>query len=231
MRLTSQEKLKKAVELYSLKMQQEFPSPEELANLPEPSARFQKKMNRLLRRQKKSYYRLINTSLKRVTAAILIFLLSISCLMTVEAIRTPIINFFTKVYEEYTQVTLNHDQKEVPAKLHIEEIYAPSYLPEGFEKNMEEITDNYLLFEYVNKENHYVLLQQFSYDDPSIAINTEDITYETVMIFDSVGIYYDNMGIQSILWYYDGYTFSVIADIGKEEIIKVAQSIVIQANK
>lgn len=228
MRLTSQEKLKKAVELYSLKMQQEFPSPEELANLPEPSSRFQKKMNRLLRRQKKSYYRLINTSLKRVAVAILVFLLLISCLMSVGAIRAPILNFFTKVYEEYTDVTLNHSQKEVPEKLHIEEMYVPAYLPEGFEKSMENVTDNYLYFEYINKEDKYVLFEQCSYEDPSISINTEGTTYEEILIFDTVGIYYDNIGIQSVLWYYDGYTFYLMTDMGKEEALKIARSIEVE---
>ena len=73
--------------------------PEFAAMIPEHgehifSEKFERKMERLIRRRRKPYYSLISTSLRRTACIIVMFLVvSFTTVMSVEALRKPFLDF------------------------------------------------------------------------------------------------------------------------------------------
>jgi len=77
------------------------------------SAKFERKMERLLRAQRKPYYPLVNTNFKKaVLAMAVVFILMITTVFSVSALREPVIRFFVEVYEKFSQVFFHQPQEE-----------------------------------------------------------------------------------------------------------------------
>ena len=67
------------------------------------SEKFNKKMEKLIKSQRKSYYILINTVGKRVAILFVAIITLFTASMSVKAIREPVINFIIEVYESFTK--------------------------------------------------------------------------------------------------------------------------------
>ena len=96
------------------------------------SKKFERKMDKLIRRRNKPYFNLICTGGRRAACiAAVVIILSASSL-SVEAVREAVHDFFMSIFEDHTAVSVNSDtEKDYPAT--IEEEYAISNLPDGFE--------------------------------------------------------------------------------------------------
>ena len=109
----SEEKLKQAVEIYAMNWLDSLPTDEELRDQIQFSDKFEARMRKLIRRQKKPYYRFVNTAMKRVAVIFVAVVLAFSAMMSVEAIRTPVINFFIEIYERFTAVTFPSNDDDI----------------------------------------------------------------------------------------------------------------------
>lgn len=102
--VSADEKLKLALGIYQEKWLATFPADNKI----EPykfSSLFEKKMNRLIRAQRKPYYSMVNTIGKRVAVIIIaIFIILTSTVLNVKALCDPVINFFIEVYEEFSRI-------------------------------------------------------------------------------------------------------------------------------
>ena len=67
------------------------------------SEKFNKKMEKLIKSQRKSYYIFINTVGKRVAILFVAIITLFAASMSVKAIREPVINFIIEVYESFTK--------------------------------------------------------------------------------------------------------------------------------
>ena len=96
------------------------------------SEKFERKMDKLIRRRNKPYFNLICTGGRRAACiAAVVIILSASSL-SVEAVREAVHDFFMSIFEDHTAVSVNSDtEKDYQAT--IEEEYAISNLPDGFE--------------------------------------------------------------------------------------------------
>ena len=73
---------------------------------------FIKKMNKLLQKERRFYFRFTNTVGKRIAAAIIILAIAFGTPLSVEAARNAISGFFIDVYETFSRLTLLEEQKE-----------------------------------------------------------------------------------------------------------------------
>lgn len=96
------------------------------------SPKLERKMERLLKFQRKPYRKLINTPCKRTIAACLAIILLTGTLVSCSFIREPIVAFFTGVYEKFTEFFFGEEDKETASKV-IEEAHTLTYVPEGYE--------------------------------------------------------------------------------------------------
>ena len=76
-----------------------------LGNEHQFSESFEKNMRKLIRRRKKPYYRFINTAGKRVAVIVTAFItLSLTTVMSVEALRTPFLDFIMSIFLDHSEV-------------------------------------------------------------------------------------------------------------------------------
>lgn len=71
------------------------------------SAAFEQKMEKLIKREKKPYFYLINTAAKRVACIIAALIIAVAgTVLSVDALREGVKNFIVEVYEKFSSVTL-----------------------------------------------------------------------------------------------------------------------------
>lgn len=110
------------------------------------SERFNKRMAKLIKSQKKVYYNFINTAYKRVAIICIVLLTMLTTACSVKAIREPIVNFFTEVYESFTRYFFEGDTVDVLTKE-----YSISKLPDGFTQTNKTQNDVFIITECCNR--------------------------------------------------------------------------------
>lgn len=199
--------------------------PEEFEDY-EFSARFEKRMNRLIKRQKKSYYPLINTVGKRVACYVLVVLVcAIVTVFSVKAWRKPFINFVVRSYEKFTSIFVD---REAVARTTADvefEIRLPQYIPEGYELIEKYICDNTVFLKYKNQNGIFITYKQRLFDLWQLHINTESIEYEKINIASYEGVFYKNQEINTLIFENGDFSYSIEGDVSKEELFKIALSV------
>jgi len=188
------------------------------------SDHFKDEMERLIRAQRKPYYRYTNTRAKKTVLALAAtFILMITMVFSVSALREPVVKFFVEVYERFSSVFFR-ETADIPTTL--EQIYMPEYVPEGYtlDKASSIEMSKLVIYLYPGTDGT-VEYQQFLPDFAGFTINTEGIVHEDVFVGENEGVYYSNLGNQTILWTNDHYGFSLSGPVPKEELLAMALSL------
>ncbi|MGN0612993.1 MAG: hypothetical protein ACI4JB_03755, partial [Porcipelethomonas sp.] len=99
------------------------------------SKKFEKKINKLIKRRRKPYFHAISTVGKRAACIIIGFLAaSTATVMSVDALREAVIGFFMKTFDTYSLVKLVDDKSHPDT---IEEIYIITYDLSGYKLDWE----------------------------------------------------------------------------------------------
>ncbi len=210
---------------YTIQASESITVPPELENY-QFSKRFEKHMQRLINRQKKSYYMLIDTVAKRVACYVVVVL---TCLFvtvfSVKALREPFISFVVRTYEKFTSIFVDKDTVEPRAASTDFEIMLPTYIPEGYE--MEEIVRDadVCMCLFVNDNGKEIFFTQHFNDSALTTIDTEKVIYEQIIINSVDGLFYTNKDISCIVFGNEKYSFNISGDLSKKELIKIAESI------
>jgi len=220
-------KLREALELYQEKWLSKLPTDEAMEPYDFSSA-FKKKMQKLIRVQRKPYYTFVNTVGKRIAVIAIIVIMAMSgTVLSVKALRNPIVNFFIEVYEKFSRVVFQIDNPDESTLTEIEEYFTPQYIPEGYVlKTREELNMAYLC-EYVNDDGSDLIYNQMLFNESKMMIDTEGTVTEDIMINGIIGIFFNNKGYDNIIWN-DGvyiYYISGFSELGKDELLKFAESI------
>jgi hypothetical protein len=206
-----------------------IPAAREMAQTPDCdvqfSERYKRKIHRLIKDQKKPYYPLIKTNLRKaicLTAAILLM-----GSMTVAAV-TPIREWFVGLFVKNNgkNADVFAVQGDVPSEeLPNNFIYCePTFIPSGFEENIRKEKENQLIIGYCSVNN-----KTFQYYQDTLTtkyqIDTENMTTETVSI-NGYEAYLSFDEENSIIVWNDGlYSYSISGELCKSDIIKVANSV------
>ena len=187
------------------------------------SAKFSKDMKKLIKRRKKPYYKLINTVGKRVACVLAIFIIASSfTIMSVDALRNVVANFFVEIYEKFT--TIQSDEvNDTPTT--IEEIYGITYNLSEFSIDYEDHTDYSRNITYV-KDNISIDFKQYTKKMYDENVNTEGAEISTVLINEHEAIYYcDNHNYDCLIWDNGDYIIVLCSNIGKDALIEIAESV------
>jgi len=188
---------------------------------------FERKMDRLIQAHSKPYYHLVNTNAKKVILALAAtFILMITMIFSVSALREPVVRFLIEVYEKFSQVFI-HQQQEAEFPAILEVYYAPSWLPEGYREDAGQAIDATIFCEwtYVAENKVEIKFKQYTITSPILAIDTEDIQAEPCLVKGNEGLYYSNKGIQHLIWNDEQYGFHVTAPISEADLLRIADSI------
>ena len=169
-------------------------------------------------------YKATKTVSRRIILAFAAILITFCMLMSISAIRTPVVNFFVNIYEAFTEFIGVSADSQLPED--IETICIPKYMEEN-EYTKLDVEPKSKFFIYVwYKNGIYIEFRQSSLDN-YLTLNSEESTYDTKYIND-INIYYTtNNNRQVFLWTSYGYAFSLQCskELRWEEIEKIILSV------
>ncbi len=217
-------KLREAFDIYVREQNALLPSDEELVGIAF-SDEFETRMEKLIRRQKHGYYVLFGTMARRVATVVIALILSMTVVtFSVEALREPVVRFFTEVFETFTRVIFMDDTFE-PAPVEMEK-KVPSYIPEGYVVESEVYTEIVYRVTYINTETRdRIYYRQEINNGKTFEMDTEGSGYHIVTLGQSEGVINENKGKITLLFTDRQYSYSLYGTVSQEELIKIAESI------
>lgn len=180
------------------------------------SEKFEQKMQKLIARQKKSYWKYVNTAKKRVAVAALLVLSVAMMLLSNEEVRASMLQWCEDVYEEYIHYYFEGETTKV-----IEHEYQLTMIPDGFEVVYEDKDEERCIVEYENKDGDCISLYQNITNKFEINVDNENIE-QYIAIIGNKEVTLSHYGTQmSAMWIEDGY-FMLLMYYGCDniEIIK-----------
>ena len=219
------QKLIDAFAIYVERQNALLPSEEEWSDAP-LSPEFEARMQKLLAYRRHGYYALFGTVGRRVASIVVALLVSATILTaSVEALRTPMMRFFARVYETFTQIFVVEDTTDssvlppfVPC--------APTYVPEGYEVSSVQTLERHQRIRYVNESGRRISFTQSRSSNLSIHIDTEGVDYTEIRIGNYEGITYSNKGTNMVVFTDNTYVYTLSSTIDRAELIKMAESLV-----
>ena len=194
---------------------------------------FEERMKKLIERERKFYYYWTNTVGKRVAMIIISIIISLTTFtFSVKALREPFVNFIVETFEKFSNVIFVSDKSEKDNTIENDfklVVIEPSYIPDGYEKELNFGDEVVYQARYVNTYRTSSIMYMKSINDGSILqANTENVSYENIVINQYAGIYYSNKGTNTIVFSTEEYLFTVEGTVDKEQIFKIAESIIIK---
>jgi len=189
------------------------------------SPEFERKMEKLIRAQRKPYYPLINTNFKKVVFSFaIVTILLITTVFSVSALREPVVRFIVETYEKFSQVFFHHLEEEFPATL--ETYYAPTWLPMGYLEKTDQLVDVIIICErtYENENEDEIKFRQYTITT-SLGIDTENVQAKSCSVSGKEGFFYSNKGIQNLSWSDGQYGFLLFGPVSEADLVRIAESI------
>lgn len=187
------------------------------------SREFEENMQRLIKRRRKPLYYFFNTAAKRVACIIAALIIAaVGTVLSIDALREGVKNFFVESYEKFSRIIFQQDN-DAPDT--IEEYFAPSFIPEGYQKETTKKDATGYLISYINQQKGKITYMQSCIGSANTYINTEDgITEET-----SEGLYVYSPKTSCRMFFKSDdkyeYYITVPESISKEELLKIAESL------
>lgn len=184
--------------------------------------KFERKMQSLLNHPH-SYIIAKNRTipLKKIIICAIIASMLLTFSFTTAAYWEEIKSFFMEIFSDHTRVT--HIAEDDFPKT-IEDIYIPEYISNGFALQESEINILSTYFYYQSEYKYFSFEQQTKSVVTNINSELSDVEIIDVGGYDGYYLQIDN--IITFTWITDEYVFRIIGDIGKDEVIKIATSVI-----
>lgn len=186
------------------------------------SPEFERKIAKLIQKEKEFFWHFVNTASKRVAviAAVLVMLLTTAC--SVEAIREPIVRFLIEVYETFTEYTFEGEKSETITKE-----YQMSTVPEGFTQTDYFKEDAVIITTYENSDGDMIRFSQSITTDTNLFIDNESSVTKIIDVSGREVHLYIQDGLTSAIWLEDTYLFKVFChgDFSEQSVIDIIETI------
>ena len=189
------------------------------------SDKFNRKMDKLIKRREKSYYTLISTAGRRVACIILILVMLSASSLTVKAVRDAVYDFIMRIFGDHTEVIVENDISNDYPKT-IEDEYYISELPEGFELT-EENKSKYKYFALYSNGQNYIMFYQYTMGYYNNNYNNERSDFEKSIDSESVDYIFHYAIVDdsyTIIWKNNLYVFEIHSNLDRSDIIKLYNS-------
>ena len=191
----------------------ELPTENELSDAHMFSNSFNAKMNKLITKNKNKYIYLENLKIRKLAVAAIIFILLSGVSISVEAVRKPIANFFIEVYEKFTKLSFENEDKII-LPIIIENFYIPEQIPKGYSLLEENNGNTFYELVYSDGIND-IIFHQYTLTSTYIGLDTENVDMTQINIQGHDGWTYTNKNTTVILWNDGEYAFMLT---GKEDL-------------
>ncbi len=189
------------------------------------SEEFNRKMEKLLRRVAYDRTHAVSWAARKVIAVAAAIIFALAGMMSVSAIREPVVEFFYNIYEEFMEIFFEGDTTEK-----ITYVYSLSEIPEGFVETTI-VSEEYVnIIKYKNMKNGDVieLKQSITEDAPFVVDNEQGDIEKFEIDGNEIIVYSSNQGYAHYaFWIKDSYSFKLMYS-GKttvEEILKLIEKV------
>ena len=187
------------------------------------SRRHEKKMRRLIKRQRKPYFRLISTAGRRAACIALAIVVVSASAMSVKAVRKTFFDFVTNVFSDHKTVTTDSESRGGYPKT-IEEEYRITALPDGYKQVYCQRTETMVDIPYYSEESR-ILFAQHTKDSFSITF-TDEAKIEDCIDSDGQKYQVVSAGYESVyIWDNGRYIFEITGSLDREKMIEICCSV------
>lgn len=208
-------------------IEDQIPSPPELdARIKKLIARHERKGNF------KKFWGKTTILLPKIAAIFFVVILSSAIfVVSVESLRIKVLNYIIEVQEEYTSIRI----KDIPidniettypgVPTEWENVYIPTYIPEGFKIEKAESLAVIKMIQYSNDDGQLIIFNQSTNEKMDLRVDTENAKSEKININGFEGLIVEKNGLITIAWYNNDFSFYLKSQIDKNELVKMAESI------
>ena len=173
-----------------------------------PSPAYIKRMERLMKWQKRSCWKYVNTVGKRIAMIAVVIALAFGLSMSVSAVREPVVKFFVHIYERFVEFFYD-DDVVTKAPVTIETVYTLGYVPEGYELESCSIEDLGTRMIWTNDADEQIVFSQRTLDGNNL-LDYENADYEIVYIENMEIALANKNGARYCFWNCEEYRYSLI---------------------
>lgn len=192
-------------------------------NIPnfEVSKKFQKKMSKLIERQRKPYFVLISTAGRRVASIIIIILVMLAASsLSVKSVRKTIKSFFVESNSDWVKVYTP------PYHTTIKDVYEIENIPDGFELYQSNGNELHVFKEYRNNDtDKFIIFSQHSLpfrmsmdNEYSTIKGYTDENGQEYIIQEGKEVYY-----VFISWNNGDYVFYIYSNLDKNTVLDLCR--------
>ena len=190
------------------------------------SMRFERRMKKLLREQRRSPQanRVIRRTRQAVAVLLIAFVVTFSAAMTVDAFRERVIKVVVQVFHELTDYRFT-SHEATNTLFSVAEI---GYVPHGMIKTHEEFMDGHAYALYENDDGEFFELtkeQVLSGDSYQMILDTELSEYKEFDLHGNPAYNNEKNGNSTILWYDESCVYTLFSNLSLEELKEVDSSI------
>lgn len=187
------------------------------------SERHNKKMNKLIKRQRKPYFKLISTAGRRAACVIVAVIVASASALSVKAIREAIFDFITNIFSDHSVVTTESGTEIGYPKI-VENEYYISDLPDGFIIGDTIRNDVSINVSYFN-DDKYILFSQYTKSVYEETLDNEHTRFEKIN--DETGQEYLMISTEadiSFIWDNGRYIFEITSNLDKGTTLDLCKS-------
>lgn len=188
------------------------------------SANFEKRMRKLIKRQKRFYYNWTDTAGKRAAAIIMAILASMTVTtVSVGAVRDKVVELVITAHEKFSEIVFNNEDMNTGAAF---ERLEPAYIPQGYQAVQSEFIENVSnIVIYEDGSGGSIMYDQYCSDAGALTVDNENTEYREITVNRLDGIIFEKHGHTNLIFGNENYVFSISATLSEEEVIKIAESI------
>lgn len=182
-----------------------------------------KKMRRIIKRQRKPYFKLVCTAGRRAACIAAAAVVLSASAMSVKAVRKTVFDFVTTVFSDHKTVSADSAAQEGYPKT-IEEEYHITALPQGFKAQYHNTTDTMVDIPYYSTDSRLLFTQHTKESFNVIFSDTARIEDYT----DTDGQKYQIVITQQetvYIWDNGRYVFMILGGLDREEMLDICKSV------
>lgn len=177
-------------------------------------------------KEKKGIWKGSRRSMRIAMVVSLVLVVGTVSVFSSEAGRRAMMLWFTEWGDKDDGFHFSGDSEKIDVQppQEIETVYEPTWIPDGFELTEDELVGGVCYLQDYMKGKHYIGFEQ-DIVNAGITIDSEDMVREEVMVNGYRGQLNSKKGKTILIWATGEYVFLVSSDLGKEVVLKIAESI------
>ncbi len=182
-------------------------------------------MEKILQKSKKPIRRYFNFFGKRVAGIVAAILIIFGCSMTVSAVREPVVEFLTNIYEKFIEIVFG-DEDVAKAPDSIETVYTLGFVPEGYEMESFLVENSLTKITWKNENGNKIILSQIVLKG-FCTLDGEESDYVIFEQHEKSLAYVHKYEYKIFYWNSEAYNFQLIVpcDMSQEEALALIDSI------